>query len=406
MLKEPKSKKEERRHIYIKLTVNGKIEIWSTQRRCHKDEWDSAAKRMKGSKAEARETNAWLETLNARAHACRQELYASGKPFTATHIRKLMQGEELNPAKTLCDIWYYHYSQVVSLIGKDYTPSTMVKYNTAWKAILKYLKLKYQADDIRLDQLDFKFIRDYEVYLKTDYGVQNNTAVHMVRKLRSIVRLAFELGWITQNPFLAHRMKLEEVHRNYLTSSEINQLATKNFYPARLNVVRDLFLFSCYTGLSYADAVKLTPDDLITGEDGDTWIQTHRIKNNNRVRIPLLEPAKKLIDHYQGHPRTAEGKYLLPRISNQKANAYLKDIMKALHWTKVLTYHIARHTFATTVTLTNGVPIETVGQMLGHKNIRTTQHYARVTDTKISKDMQPLKIKYEGQPLYLSADIG
>jgi integrase len=199
-------------------------------------------------------------------------------------------------------------------------------------------------------------------------------------------------------------MKLYEVHRDYLTSHEIHQLSMKNFYPRRLNVVRDLFLFSCYTGLSYSDAIELRPEDLVTGEDGERWIQTHRVKNNNRARVPLLEPAQKIMDHYQGHPRTSEGK-LLPRISNQKANAYLKEIIKSLSWTKNLAYHCARHTFATTVTLTNGVPIETVGQMLGHKNIRTTQHYARVTDTKISKDMQPLRNKYEGQALFLSDEI-
>ncbi len=361
---------------------------------------------MSGNKAVAQETNGWLETLNARAFVCRQELYAAGKPFTPTHIRKLMQGEELNPSKTLYDVWDYHFNQICSLVGKDYAVSTIKKYKTARNAMKKYLKLRYKADDIKLDQLDFQFIREYEVYLKADYNVKNNTAVQMVRKVRTVVRLAYELGWIQRNPFLAHRMKLDEVHRDYLTSDEMRQMSVKKFHPPRLNIVRDMFLFSCYTGLSYADAVQLRQGDLITGEDGDRWIQTNRIKNNNRVRVPLLEPAQQIITHYQDHPRTADGKFLLPRISNQKANAYLKEIIRSLGWQKNLTYHCARHTFATTVTLTNGVPIETVGQMLGHKNIRSTQLYARVTDTKISRDMQPLKVRYQGQELRLSSEVG
>jgi len=405
ILKKPKGKKDPRSHIYIQLTINGQREVWSTQRKCLREHWDVRAKRVTGPRGEAREINAWLELLHARAHTCRQELYAAGKPFTATDIRKLMQGEELFPPKTLSDVWHYHYNQVASLLGKDYTYSTIQKYNTSWKALKRFMKLRSGEEDIRLDALDLRFVREYEVWLKTDYGVINNTAVAMVRKLRMVVRLAFELGWLQRNPFLAHRMHLDEVHRDYLTSQELLQMATKQFYPARLNIVRDMFLFSCYTGLSYADAVKLRPEDLLTGEDGDRWIQTHRMKNNNRVRVPLLDPAHRLIDHYKDHPRTADGRFLLPRISNQKANQYLKEIMKQLKWTKLLTYHIARHTFATTVTLTNGVPIETVGQMLGHKNIRTTQHYARVTDTKIAQDMQPLKEKYQGQPLTLSEEI-
>jgi len=159
-------------------------------------------------------------------------------------------------------------------------------------------------------------------------------------------------------------------------------------------------LFSCYTGLSHADTVKLSAKDLVL-DVGETWIQTRRVKNNNRVRVPLLAPALALLKYYENDPRTPEGR-LFPIISNQKANAYLKDISKEIGLTKGLTFHCARHTFATTVTLTNGVPMETVGQMLGHKSIRSTQHYARVTDTKVHLDMQKIKVKYSGQVLYLA----
>ncbi|GAA4321397.1 hypothetical protein GCM10023149_21240 [Mucilaginibacter gynuensis] len=189
-----------------------------------------------------------------------------------------------------------------------------------------------------------------------------------------------------------------------MTSEELNALALKKL-KKRLVLTRDLFLFSCYTGLSYSDTVRLTAEDIVKGEDGGIWLETHRMKNNNRVRVPLLSPALKLIEHYKSYPRFPDEDFLLPKLSNPRVNFYLKEIMKEMGWTKWLTFHCARHTFATTVTLTNGVPIETVGQMLGHKNIRSTQIYARVTDTKVSRDMSALKKKYAGQELTLAKEI-
>ena len=304
----------------------------------------------------------------------------------------------------LSEVWNYYIDYVAGLVGKSFSPATLQKYKTGFKIFKKYLQQSVGADDIRLDQLDYKFIKDYEYYLRADGSWQNNSVVQLIRRLRTMVRIALDFGWVARDPFLPHRMKLEEVHRDYLTAEELDRMAEKNFRIRRLNVVRDLFLFSCYTGLSYADTVKLAVDDVVTGEDGNQWVQTQRTKNNNRVRLPLLPPALKLVKHYHEEPRTPGGK-LFPMISNQKANTYLKEIASGLHIKKRLTYHCARHTFATTVTLTNGVPIETVGQMLGHKSIKSTQLYARVTDTKVRTDMKPLMRKYKGQELRLTKEF-
>jgi len=358
---------------------------------------------VKGTRAEARSINSWLETLNARAHSCRQELYAGGKAFTATHIRKLMQGEELEPPRMLSEAWNYHVAHIAGLLGKDYSLATMKKYGTAYKALQKFLLQQFKSIDIRLDKLDHRFVKEYEYYLKADYGVKNNTAVGMIKKLRTVIRIAMDFGWLLRDPFIAHRMKTTEVHRNYLSGPELNALVTRKFRGRRLRRVRDLFLFSCYTGLSYADTQKLTAADLFLNEAGEQWIETHRVKNNNRVRLPLLAPALALINYYCDQPGIPEGK-LLPQITNQRANQYLKDIARDLGLKKHLTFHCARHTFATTVTLTNGVPMETVGQMLGHKNIRSTQLYARVTDTKVAADMEPLREKFKGVRLELAGD--
>jgi len=405
-LKAPKVKKSDLIPIYIRITVNGKREEWSTGRRCANVDWERNNGRVKGNKEDARSVNSWLDTLNARAFAARQDLFLSGKDFGPIHIRKMMQGEELEPPKMLSDIWTYHTDQIAGLIGKDYTAGTLQKYKAAFRILKRFILLRTQSDDIRLDKIDYLFVRDFDYYLKTDYGVKINTAVQIVKKLRTMIKIAIEVGWAKRDPFIAYRAKTEEVFREFLTSDELQQLAEKKLSLKRLHIARDLFLFSCYTGLSYADTAKLTTADIVKGEDGGIWIQTHRVKNNNRVRVPLLSPALRLINHYKDYPRILDEDFILPKMSNQKVNAYLKEITKALGWSKYLTFHCARHTFATTVTLTNGVPMETVGQMLGHKSIRSTQIYARVTDTKVSRDMRKLKKLYQGQPLYLSDDFG
>jgi len=359
---------------------------------------------MHGDKGDAVIINRWLDTMFGRAWACRQDLYAAGKFFEAVHVRKLMQGEELYPAKMLSDAWNYHTGQIAGLIGKGYTQATLAKYRTVFKVLKTYIVLKRQSDDIRLDEIDYRFVREFDHYLKSEYGVKVNTAIGMVKKLRTVMKIAQEVGWVKQDPFIAYRARHEEIHREYLTTEELGQLALKKIKRKRLVLVRDLFLFSCYTGLSYADTTKLNRADVFRGEDGGLWLQTYRMKNNNRVRVPLLSPAVRLVEHYKDHPRLPDEDFILPRISNQKANAYLKDIAVLMGWTKRLTFHCARHTFATTVTLTNGVPMETVGQMLGHKKISTTQLYARVTDARVSRDMKPLKKKYAGQELFHASE--
>ena len=168
----------------------------------------------------------------------------------------------------------------------------------------------------------------------------------------------------------------------------------KQFHAERLNTVKDIFLFSCYTGLAYADVKKLKQSDVVTGVDGKRWLAYRRQKTDTTAKIPLLPPAIRLMEKYFDHPETMESKRLLPVLSNQKMNAYLKEIADICGISKTLTYHIARHTFATTITLSNGVPIETVSKMLGHRNLRTTQHYAKILDKKISEDMEKLKEKY------------
>jgi integrase len=218
--------------------------------------------------------------------------------------------------------------------------------------------------------------------------------VKYIKNFGKIVRICLANGWITVNPILNYKAKVKNVDRVFLSAEELELLATKEFSIDRIAQVRDIFLFSCYTGLAYVDVKKLKASEVVNGVDGELWIYTKRQKTNIASRIPLLPPALRVIKKYKDHPKCVAEDRLLPVLSNQRMNAYLKEIADLCGINKDLTYHIARHTFATTVTLMNKVPIETVSKMLGHTSIKMTQHYAKILDFKISEDMAHLRKKF------------
>ncbi len=227
--------------------------------------------------------------------------------------------------------------------------------------------------------------------MRSEKANTNNTAIKHLKNLGKIVRICMANKWISSDPFFGYKLKSKEVHRNYLTAAELKLIVEKDFTTPRLSQVRDFFLFSCYTGLSYADVQKLKPSDINTGGDGEQWIITYRQKTNTRAAIPLLPVAKEILDRYKDHPVCINQNKALPVSSNQKMNEYLVEIAALAGVAKTLGNRIAKRTFATTVTLMNGVPIESVSKMLGHTNIRTNQLYAKILDEKVGNDMAPLR---------------
>jgi integrase len=208
-----------------------------------------------------------------------------------------------------------------------------------------------------------------------------------------MVNLAQNLQWISNDPFATYKLKIQKVNREQLSDKELSDMEGKKLSIARLDMVRDMFIFSCYTGLSYVDMINLTPSHIIAGSDGERWIRTCREKTLIPVNIPLLPPASKILDKYENNIRSLSDGKVFPTVSNQKVNSYLKEIADLCNITKKVTFHIARHTFATTVTLSNGVPIETVSKILGHTKITTTQIYAKVVERKLKEDMEALKAR-------------
>tara|TARA_R110002072_G_scaffold286760_1_gene451875 strand:- start:34 stop:816 length:783 start_codon:yes stop_codon:yes gene_type:complete len=250
-------------------------------------------------------------------------------------------------------------------------------------------------DDIFVQEIDLKFINGFEYYLKVKNIGNQNTITKYLTNLKKITRIAYANDWISKDPFFHWKAKWKTVERDFLSELDIQKLIKKDLPVPRLFLVKDIFLFCCFTGLAYVDVQKLSQNDIVIGIDGERWIKTKRTKTDTRSNIPILPTAEVILEKYKGHPNIIDSDKVLPVLSNQKMNAYLKEIADLCGINKNLTFHLARHTFATTVTLTNGVPIESVSKMLGHKSLKTTQHYAKILDRKVSDDMRLLRQKIE-----------
>ena len=328
------------------------------------------------------------------------ELRAENKNITPQAIKSKYLGEDAEKRYTLKDIISYHNDNMFERLHGN----TSRLYLTSQKYLLLYLKKKYKRNDMELSELDYKFILGFESFLrkhKPRHGGQigNNAVMKHLQRLRRMVTLAYQIEWIDNDPFRKFKQKLVPTHRGYLSAEELERIEILALESRRLKVVRDLFVFSCYTGISYIDLMQLTEKSLVIGIDGNHWITTKRQKTRNPVKIPLLNKAFTLIENYRFDPQSILNGTLFPKISNQKLNAYLKEVAQMAKIQKNLTFHMARHTFATTITLTNGVPIETISKMLGHSKLSTTQIYAKVIEQKVSDDMQSLRKIIEGKVL-------
>jgi site-specific recombinase XerD len=384
--------------IFLRITVDGQRAAVAANRFIEESRWNPEAGRAKGNTETIKELNDYLLSIESSVHAHQRHLLDHGKVITAEALRNAFLG--LNENKhTLLEVFRYHNDQIRQMAGKDFAEATITRYETTLEHIKKFISVQYKRSDMHLTELNYKFVTDLEHYLKTkkEGRCNHNSTLKYIRNFRKIINMAVANNWLDKDPFLNFKAKLEDSKRTHLTTEELHAIETKAISIPRVDAVRDIFVFACYTGLAYADVAKLTPDHIQTGIDGRKWIYTNRTKTENKSNVPLFPPALAIIEKYKA---TAECKYngvLLPVRSNQKMNLYLKDLADLCDIKKQLTFHVARHTFATTVTLTNGVPIESVSSMLGHKSIRTTQIYAKVVERKVSEDMAKLEAKLFAQ---------
>jgi site-specific recombinase XerD len=387
-----KKNKDNEAPIYARITVDGVRSELSINRVIEISRWDSSAGKVKGNKEDARSINEHIDTVRTKLNDEENTLIKNNKLVTSIAIKNAYLGIT-EKKSTLVELFKYHNLQMEEKVGIDYSTSTLTRYTTTLSHILSFIEKNYNTSDMFLTELNYKFITEFEHYLKTVRKCNHNSTIKYIRNLRKVVNIALANEWLEKDPFLKFKGSINEVEREFLSTEELQAIENKEFKITRLEEIRDIFVFSCYTGLAYADIAKLTQSEIEIGIDGAKWIYTHREKTETKSNIPLLPKALEIIEKYKNHPECSITGKLFPIKSNQKTNAYLKEIAVLCEITKNLTFHSARHTFATTVTLTNGVPIESVSSMLGHKNIRTTQIYAKVVEKKVSQDMLLLKRK-------------
>ena len=382
--------------IYVRITVNKKRAEFSIKRDIAVCNWNIFRCRAKETDQNLILLNTYLDDVYGEVLNAHKQLHSERKLITAKAIKLRYFGED-EERITLMDAVEYHNRN----INKALRPGTLKNYFSTEKYLRQFLQERLKTNDIYLIQLNYRFIVNFENYIRTyrpkkaRRTCSNNGAMKHLERLMKITNLSLKMEWLEKDPFRNFKLRYIRNERDYLTERELDLIEGTSFMTIGLNRVKDVFLFSCYTGLSYIDIRELHPNQVLMGMDGNQMIHTKRIKTNESVKIPLLPRAREILNRYKQEMELT-GK-VLPVYSNQKTNQNLKEIAKACGIHKNITFHVARHTFATTVTLSNGVPIETVSKLLGHTKLSTTQIYARVLQKKVGEDMQNLMDHYKAK---------
>lgn len=379
--------------IYSRITINGKRAEFAIQKDVEPFNWDNKQCCAKGNSKKAIEVNYYLDFIKAKLREHKVYMEEHHEQITAFGLRdKYMGIDQKN--RSVLDVFQEHNEKCKGLINRDFAPGTVERYITCRKHVEDFIRIKYKRPDLMLHEITPMFISDFEYYLKTTRRCCNNTAIKYLKNFKKIIRIALANGWMPSDPFANIKYHMDDVDLAYLTEDELNTMMMKEFKVERLQQVKDIYLFCCFTGLAFVDVKSLVKDD-IEAKDGKLWIKKKRQKTKNWCNVPLLPPAINLIEKYKNHPICVKNGLMLPVLTNQKMNAYLKEIADLCEIKKNLSTHTARHTFATTVTLANQISMEVVSKMLGHSSINMTKKYARVVDDLINRDMQKIYGKYD-----------
>jgi site-specific recombinase XerD len=387
IIKKAKLLKNGEAPICMRITVNKRVAEVMIKRSIPVDLWNQKKECSKGKDRVATELNHYINTVRAKILQIHRELEIDNKPITADIIKDCFYGRD-KVQRSLLEVYAEHNEKCRALIGKEYTESTVTKFDTSINRLKEYIRSRYHRNDIMLAELDGQFIRDFDFWLKTDKHCQNNSALKHLKNLKKVVRIALANDWIKKDPFYGIHFKQEEVNVEFLSREELDILMNKEFAIKRLEQVRDIFIFCCFTALAFVDVQQLSREHLIKDNNGALWIRKARQKTNQMCNIPVLSIPQRILRKYEDNAECIKKGVLLPVISNQRMNAYLKEIADLCGIAKRLTTHAARHTAATVVFLANDVSMENVSKILGHSNIRMTQHYAKVLDSSIMREMR------------------
>jgi len=387
------SKNEKIRHIYVRITVDGIPKETSTKRKWYIDRWDQKEGKAVGTKEDAKTINLFLESLTTKINRHRTELMNIGVLITSIDLINFVNGK-YKPRNKVLEEFQEHNDEMAKLvITNEYSKGTHERYVTARSHVEEFIKFKYNKNDLEFSALNYEFVKDYDLYLKTVRNCSNNTSLKYISNFKKIVLRAVAKEIIPKDPFQLFVSKKTKVKKKPLTKAELRRIEEKEFSSDRLTAVRDIFVFQCYTGLSYIDAFQLKWENIKEMDDGSIWISSNRQKSKSSTEIPLLPKAMEIIAKYKDDPICLKRKTVLPGRSNQKMNEYLKEIAVLCELNITLNTHKARRTFASTVTLNNGVSIHVVKEMLGHYSIKQTEEYAMTEQASIAREMKELESK-------------
>ncbi len=371
-----------------RITYNKKRKQFSTGIFINPNIWKSKEQKAKPPNKENNIINSQLSLISQKINEAFLMLQILPNEFDVDDIYRKFKGEDSKEEITLLGAYDLHNEKTKKLIGVDFNELSWSRYIESRRKVAEFIKHNYNRSDIKLKQLDLKFIKDLEYYWKTEKKLRQATIYRSMQRLKKIIQFSIAENYLQRDPFNLYKNKKHKTKIVYLSTQELKLLENHNFSQKRLQKVKDLFVFCCYTGLAYTEMSNLQANHLVKEFDGNTWIKMTRQKTNELISVPLLPQAKAILDKY----RTEEA--LLPKISNQKFNSYMKEIAEVLGINKKLTHHIARKTFATTVLLYNDVPMEIVSKLLGHSKMSVTQDsYGEVVQKKVSIQMQKLKSK-------------
>ncbi|WP_179374417.1 site-specific integrase [Winogradskyella wichelsiae] len=378
-------KKNNQAPIFCRITYNQKRKQFATGISLDPKDWDRKKQIVNASDSNSKEINTKLSLIKQKINQAFLLLQVNNESFDVEDIYLQYAGKNVKANKTLLEVFELHNNRMKKLVDVEYSKSTYNKFTEARNHVSNFIRFQYKKGDILLESINQNFLDDFDFYLKSEKKQKQITINKSIQRVRKIIKLALAKGYLKKDPFILYKPKKYESKVVYLNQKELGKLENHTFRQARLNQVKDMFIFCCYTGLAYQEMSTLKEEHLIKGVDGGIWIEMMRQKTKSRVSIPLLPTASKILDKYRPEGR------LLPVISNQKFNSYLKEIAELVEIDKRLTHHIARKTFATTVLLYNDIPIETVSELLGHSSISITQkHYAKVVQHKVSSQMKSL----------------
>ncbi|MFR9592359.1 MAG: site-specific integrase [Rikenellaceae bacterium] len=382
-----KSSKATQSSIVARIMLDWASATFTTGVKCTLEEWSVEKRRINPRSKGASERNAILSNIENRLFEIFYTKRASGENLSAKIIKELFLGNSLSLDKRYLIAAFANHNAIVQRqVGVSKSKATYQKYQVTLRHLQDYVRCITDSEDILFSKLSYQFVCGFELHLRTACGCAHNTAAKFMQFFKRIILIAINDGYLKENPFRNYNIKLKRVNRVYLTMEELQKMMEKEFSVKRLEQVRDLFIFASFTGISYIDIKNLRREHLCSTSDGSWWLRFDRKKSGEFSNIRLLEIPKRIIEKYADESR--ELLFNVP--SNQKVNQYLKEIVDLCGIDKPIHYHAARHTMATTVGLSNGLPIESLAKMLGHANIRTTQHYARVTDLKLGEDMDEL----------------